>query len=290
MSEPLTLSASDWQISVLPQCGAAITLCTYRRRPIFRTAAIDRPTDPLHMSHFPLVPYSNRIAPGRFHFGGQDYDLAPNYPEQIFALHGEGWLLPWRVLETKENSLTLGLDYTPLPGHWPFAFRARHEISVAGPVLTLSLSLKNTDSTPCPAGLGLHPYFPQAQAATIAFNAVHMWEANEQTLPVARKICAGLIDYSGGRPVSERALDNVFSGWPGEATIRWQGRPDTLTLRSDTASNLVVYTPAGENFFCAEPVTQINNALHIAAEDTPDGMTRLAPGEQVSLSATFSVT
>jgi aldose 1-epimerase len=42
----------------------------------------------------------------------------------------------------------------------------------------------------------------------------------------------------------------------------------------------VIYTPAGQDFFCVEPVSNANDAFNMAARGVPDtGTVVLAPGE-----------
>jgi aldose 1-epimerase len=51
----------------------------------------------------------------------------------------------------------------------------------------------------------------------------------------------------------------------------------------------VVYTPPGESFFCAEPVSHITDAFNLAATGQADtGMLTLAPGESVRASLTLT--
>jgi aldose 1-epimerase len=46
----------------------------------------------------------------------------------------------------------------------------------------------------------------------------------------------------------------------------------------------VVYTPPGQSFFCAEPVSHITDAFNRAAAGQADtGMLTLAPGETVGV-------
>jgi aldose 1-epimerase len=50
-----------------------------------------------------------------------------------------------------------------------------------------------------------------------------------------------------------------------------------------------VYTPPGQSFFCAEPVSHITDAFNLAAAGQRDtGMLTLAPGESVR--AAFTLT
>ena len=51
--------------------------------------------DPRAFASFPLVPFSGRVDHARFRFGGETYDLAPNFPPEPHAIHGDGWTSPW---------------------------------------------------------------------------------------------------------------------------------------------------------------------------------------------------
>ena len=49
-------------------------------------------TGPFDFSAFAMVPYVNRIANGRFAFGGQTVQLRPNWTGDPHPLHGQGSL------------------------------------------------------------------------------------------------------------------------------------------------------------------------------------------------------
>jgi aldose 1-epimerase len=52
---------------------------------------------------------------------------------------------------------------------------------------------------------------------------------------------------------------------------------------------LVVYTPPGEDFFCAEPVSNATDAFNLAAAGRTDtGMLVLEPGRSASARVTFT--
>src|SRR5690348_15305819 len=54
---------------------------------------------PLAMGSFPLVPFSGRIREGRFTHGGRQVQLPLNFPPSRHAIHGQGWQVPWSVVE-----------------------------------------------------------------------------------------------------------------------------------------------------------------------------------------------
>ena len=49
--------------------------------------APDGADDPLAMASFPLVPYANRIAQGRFAFDGADHQLPRNFGDHPHSIH-----------------------------------------------------------------------------------------------------------------------------------------------------------------------------------------------------------
>jgi aldose 1-epimerase len=81
--------------------------------------------------------------------------------------------------------------------------------------------------------------------------------------------------------VDRVALDNAFTGWKRSAAIEWPERKCRLTMTGgDGLDFLVVYTPPGERFFCAEPVSHCTDAFNRAeAGERDTGMRALAPGE-----------
>ncbi|CAH1694794.1 hypothetical protein CHELA1G11_21671 [Hyphomicrobiales bacterium] len=84
-------------------------------------------------------------------------------------------------------------------------------------------------------------------------------------------------------------LDNVFAGWSRRASISWPERGAALDLESEAPLDfLVLYTPPGEDFFCAEPVSNITDAFNVAKEGIESsGLITLAPGESCSAKTRF---
>jgi aldose 1-epimerase len=90
-------------------------------------------------------------------------------------------------------------------------------------------------------------------------------------------------DPGRGLAVNRVALDNAFVGWDGQAVVTWPERRVRLRLAASALlGTLVVYSPPGQSFFCAEPVSHITDAFNLAAAGQADtGMLTLAPGETV---------
>jgi aldose 1-epimerase len=141
-----------------------------------------------------------------------------------------------------------------------------------------------------PAGLGWHPYFPRTPETTLTAHVNEIWLTDAEILPVSCVAPPPDRDPRRGLAVDRTALDNVFVGWDGHAVVTWPERAARIRLAaSEPLRTLVVYTPRGQSFFCAEPVSHITDAFNRAAAGQADtGMLTLAPGESVR--ATFILT
>src|SRR5262249_58231396 len=86
---------------------------------------------------------------------------------------------------------------------------------------------------------------------------------------------------AGGVLADRVALDNCFVGWNRRAVIEWPEPGVRLVMAAEAPLDfLVVYTPPGRPFFCAEPVSHVTDAFNLAAAGRTDtGAHTLAPGE-----------
>jgi aldose 1-epimerase len=156
--------------------------------------------------------------------------------------------------------------------------------------LELELALSNEGDAAMPAGLGWHPYFPRTARTTLTARVGGLWLTDHEIMPTACVTPTPEQDPGHGLAVDRVALDNVFVGWDGQAVIAWPERGGRLRLTTrGPLGNLVVYTPPGQSFFCAEPVSHVTDAFNLAAAGKGDtGMLSLGPGESVR--AAFTLT
>lgn len=289
----VTLGAGASELAVAPAIGGAIAW--------YRTAAGARAIDWMRpatsaaiaagdsgaMSCFPLVPFSNRIRDGRFRFAGRTVRLPLNVPGQRHTEHGHGWQARWQVVSHAEN--TLSLEYRHAADAWPFPYMARQVFRLDENRLTVEIEARNLGDAPMPIGLGLHPYFPRAAATRLMAGVARMWDTDGEVMPTA------LIDPPADRRlergvrVDAAAMDNAFTGWSRRATIEWPESQARLTMTAEgPLSFLVVYTPPGEAYFCAEPVSHCTDAFNLADQGRDDtGMIVLRPHESVTAAVHF---
>jgi len=243
-------------------------------------------------SSYPLIPYSNRVAGGRFSFEGVEHRLALNFGDHPHSVHGNAWQRPWQVAEADEVRCRLTFAHRPDGDEatgWPFAYRAEQIFELAADGLTLTLTLENADSHAMPAGMGLHPFFPKRPGVRLQFAAAGVYPQGEDSLPTRSIAVPDEWDYRELRDLGEPRLDNCFRGWNGTARILFEPEKIAIRIEADPVfGHLVVYVPSGRDFFAVEPVSHVNNAVN--RPDIADhGMRVLKPGERMAAKVRFGV-
>jgi aldose 1-epimerase len=241
----------------------------------------------LGMACFPLLPFSNRIRDGRFVFQGKTVQLPLNFGDHPHAIHGHGWENPWQIQDQTDTSLSLGYNHPA--DEWPWTYSGQQIFTLDESSLTIEISLTNAGDSDMPAGLGLHPYFPRSAGVTIQANVEAMWQVDHEIMPVTRVKPQSPADPNVGLDVNEVALDNGYTGWQQSTQITWPDRDQSLHMTATgPLDHLVIFTPAGEDFFCVEPVSHSTDAVNTADDDS--GLIVLPPGGTVSASVRFEIT
>ncbi|KUR79406.1 aldose 1-epimerase [Novosphingobium sp. FSW06-99] len=280
----IELHAGDYRLVLEPTRGGSIARFDWHDIPLLRPTCGPAIFD---TGCFPLVPFSNRIADGVFRVGQRTVHLKPNFPgsDHPHPLHGFGWLCAWTLVEHTTSAAVV--RHQQAPGAWPWAYVAEQHFQLGAGGLCHEIRLRNLADEPMPAGLGFHPYFPRSQDTR--YTGLHRgeWQLGEDGLPSSLHQAEGAIDWWHGEPVGARAVDTVYTGRIGALRIVW---PETgLALTIEPSANLpctVVYTPQGEDYFCVEPVSHATDAIN--HPERGDGMTWLAPGETMTVSARYA--
>ena len=233
------------------------------------------------------MPFSNRIREGRFSFGGRAVRLPLNQSPEPHAEHGHGWQRPWKVV--RRAAAELAIEYDHPADAWPFPYRARQHFVLTEDEMQVTISLENRGREAMPAGLGLHPYLPRTAQCRLAAPVTAMWATDDEVMPTALVDADPRLGDGTGLPVAEIALDNAFTGWRHRATITWPERRARLQIDAGSPLDfLVVYSPPGEDFFCAEPVSHCTDAFNLAGQGRADtGMLTLEPGAVLPATVRF---
>jgi aldose 1-epimerase len=264
-----------------PKHGGAIRECWCLGYPLLRASPAGAGADPLELACFPMVPYANRIAGGRFAAGERRVQLERNSDTGPHPLHGQGWRACWRVTDASASDATLQLEAGG--DEWPWRYRAEQHFRLSRSGLSLRLSIENLAGTPMPAVLGLHPYFVGAENARVQAHLPRVWTADESSLPLEEVPTPPAWSFDAGRAISALPLDNCFSGWDGVAVLRWPDR--TATLRATNCRFLQLYVPGGRDFFCLEPQTAATGALN---RDVAEAAL-VRPGERFAMRMTLDL-
>jgi aldose 1-epimerase len=289
------LVAGDARLTLCPALGGSIG--GWQRRGV----ALLRPTpaealrggNARALSCFPLIPFSNRIAWGRFSFGGESFQLDRNFGDHPHTIHGNAWQRAWEVASRTVTQAQLTLAHDPATdsgSHWPYRYRAELLYALTPDTLHVTISIENTDHRAQPVGLGLHPYQPRTPQTAIAFRAGSVWHTGPDSLPDQRLPAEGAWSFDPGHVITEPALDNCYAAWTGRAEITRPEHGVRLVIAADDIfRHLIVYTPDDKPYFAVEPASNMTDAIN-HMETVPDhGLRVLAPGESLVRQVRFSV-
>ncbi len=299
MTEALVLAAGTARVELAPAAGGAIARFAFGDADVLRPVSDEaRATGNVRgYGCYPLVPYSNRIADAQLDWDGRTHALARNFGEHPHSIHGVGWQRPWRVEARDAASTLLAFDHAAADADaraWPWPFRATQSfvLAVDHRVATLAarITIANAGTEPFPFGLGFHPFFPRSPATELGFDADRVWLTDGTQLPTAKIAIPGSWRFDPPRAADPVALDNVFTGWRGEATLVDRSRRIETTVTADgAASFLVVYVPPARDFLAVEPVTHMTDAFNRAARgESGTGTRTLAAGAAFSCTMRIS--
>jgi aldose 1-epimerase len=276
------LKLDSLEADLAPETGGSIAAFRRGGRAIFREAD-EGAGDVLAMGEFPMAPYVNRIAQGRFCWRNETITLPQNADGQPHPLHGIGWRAKWACERLTPHAAVMTLD-APASVAWPWRVAMAREVRLRPDGIQIGFKVTNADARPMPASIGLHPYFP-ADSATVRLAVAAQVLADESGIPVRRERTEVIDMLAKGAPAEALALDHCFSGWDGSAEIVW---PDmTLRIATEPPQGFVqIYTPPGERWFCLEPQSAMPDAVNQALEG---GVRELDPGDSLAFTTRLTV-
>jgi aldose 1-epimerase len=277
----VVLQSEATRVVLDPRRGGTIRELKWRGRDVLRPTPAGAGDDPFDTACFPMVPFVNRIAHGRFEFGGRTVQLGRNWSEDPHPLHGQGWRAPWAVVSESASGATLRFEGGG--DDWPWRYRCEQHFDLQQDGVSIELSLENLSAEPMPAMLGLHPYLPDSTHARLQARLRRVWLTDKGALPLEEAQTPSGWSFEAGRAVKGVPLDHGFSGWDGVAALRWPDR--TVTVTAPACRFLHVFVPAELDYFCIEPQTSAPGALGRGG----GGTTVVAPGERTAIHVQFRV-
>jgi aldose 1-epimerase len=245
-----------------------------------------------------LMPWPNRVAGGRYAFGGKIFQLPIDEPELGHAIHGLARWVEWSVDERAADRVRLRHRLCARPGY-PFPLELSVEAALSGAGLTLTFGAVNLGREPCPFGAGAHPYFAfpgaRADAVELGVPAAEFLDVDARSIPRARRPVEGsALDFRRPRAIGAAHLDCAFTGLRrderGRAWVSLRHGAERLRVWLDGAFGFVqVYT--GDTLpdrarrrlgVAVEPMSCAPDAFN-----SGDGLRLLQPGE--SFRASFGL-
>lgn len=241
----------------------------------------------------PLLPWPNRLAGGRYLFGGREIEVPVNERATGSAIHGLTRWSAWRVAEQTPSRCAMELRLHPQPAY-PFTADLRIDYALGEAGLEVTLRATNAGGADLPVGGGFHPYLTLGTATIDALSArvpAATWlPADARGIPTGeRRPVAGETDLRAGPSLDGRTLDHCFTDLErdadglarivltapdGRAVALWMDEawPFAMVFTGDT-----VEPARRRRGLAVEPMTCAPDAFN-----SGDGLRVLRPGETMS--------
>jgi aldose 1-epimerase len=276
--------------AVVTQVGAGLRECTLDGRSVLDGyAETERAPDGRGQV---LAPFPNRVADGRYTFGGHTCQVALDEPERGNAIHGMVRWLDWSEVSFTEHDVVLTCVLRPQPGYaWELTLQVGYHLGPDG--LTVASSATNTGTEPAPFGMGFHPYLGLGVALDelelqVPAGTHHPVPEDRDQRPVAVDVTGTPLDFRTRRPVGPTVLDTVFGdlarGADGRAVVHLTDPASTNGVRlwvDEAFPYVMAYSADGvlpaqrqRQSVAVEPMTCPPHAFRSGAD-----LLTLAPGE-----------
>jgi aldose 1-epimerase len=161
-----------------------------------------------------LAPWPNRIAGGRYRYGGHDVQCPLTEPARNNAIHGLVRWLDWAIVDRNPDSVTLSCAVRPQPGYeWQLGLQVTYRLGDDG--LTVRLRAVNTGEERAPFGAGFHPYLKVAgrQVDDLALELpATQYLADIDTGTDPTPVADTPFDFRVARQVGAQQLDTAYTG------------------------------------------------------------------------------
>ena len=279
----IQLKAGALRCELVPELGGCVAGLWLGDLPVLRSTPAAQLDSGRKSGCYPLVPFSNRIGQATLAWQGTQHPLIRNNGDEPHAIHGVGWQRPWTLLDQDEHSAMISYEHRS-DAAWPFAFDASQTFRLTPQALEMTIAITNQAPQPAPTGLGWHPYFVKRPGSRLTFAATGRWEMGSDKLPTERKPSPGIDADCGLLDV-----DHCYDGWSGVAVLR----DSEMQVRLESGlTRVVAFTNGTREYVAIEPVSHVNNAVHLYAQGLPAsdlGLQVLQPGESMMAQMTIAV-
>ncbi len=283
--DALVLQCGELALELWPSIGGCVAGFSWQRAGR-RIELMRRATprglperDGRELASFPLFPFSNRVKDGRFSFQGKQVELLRNTPPD-HPIHGHVWQRPSKLTSKTATTAELTCHY---PGaDWPWAYTATQRFSLSADALSVELQLTNDSDSAMPCGFGMHPYYDRTDRVRLQAVAPVRWVGSQYLLPEWSEPVPEAWNFTEPRELSPLAeMDGCFGQFGGRARLEWPEKGVALSVEAEPIFGvLIAYVPKGQDFFCLETVSNVNDAFNLEARGVAgNGTIVLAPGQ-----------
>jgi aldose 1-epimerase len=189
----------------------------------------------------PLIPWPNRLADGRYQFGGRVLQVPLNEPGKRNAIHGLVRWSSWRMADRRPAEVVVEHVLHPQPGY-PFTLGLQIAYVLGDAGLAVTVTATNLGDERLPYAAGHHPYLTLGETsidtAEIELRAARAVAVADRNLPTGLVDVAGSgIDFRERRAVGQLHLDVAFTELERDA----RGRAWLTMQTSDGRRRLAVW-------------------------------------------------
>ncbi len=274
----ITCSQSKHHIDLLPGYGASLARIELFGLPIVEPIDNFKQLKEDHWyRNFWLLPFQNRIKDGKYHFEGNDYQLAVNEKDRNNALHGffqkiKPIDVSWDV-QDEVVSVDVSHSYQGQFEGYPFPFTTKFNYQIfAEGKIEISFEVCNTGKVNMPFSIAFHPYF-QLDGKRESWKLLHgkliNFPLDERNLPI------------GNSKILESNLNTSKSDY--DHCFRYAEEPYQIAIESD---KYLLKMQHGENMPFLQVFTPPRNSIALEplssgvdAFNTKENLTVIPPNE-----------
>ncbi|MHA3702786.1 aldose 1-epimerase family protein [Jatrophihabitans sp. YIM 134969] len=166
-----------------------------------------------------LAPWPNRIADGHYSFEGAQQQLPINEVDRHNAIHGLVSWLPFGVVDSGPDHVTVGARIWPQTGY-PFLVDVAVHYRLDDDGLRWEITATNHGGSPAPYGASVHPYLVAGPGHvddwTLLVPAGEVLEVDpDRLLPRGVAPVPAELDFRTARAIGETRIDHAYTGLTG---------------------------------------------------------------------------
>jgi aldose 1-epimerase len=162
-----------------------------------------------------LAPWPGRVDHGKYTFQGAEQQLPINDVGDQNALHGLVRYRDWKLVDRRDDMVTLSLRLFPTEGY-PYTLELAITYRLGEHGLSVHTRATNAGAHALPLGLGSHPYFQVGTGAldpaTLILPAATYLPTNARLIPVGRAPVAGsALDFRKPKVIGAVKFDTTYT-------------------------------------------------------------------------------